>query len=406
MSNTLITSSIVAKEVLAILENTSAFAGAVNRNWEDEFTGNMSRGYEPGTTINIKRPSRFTWRAGRVAVPQASVDTTVPLTLSQGGCDLAFTNLERTLSINNEHVQNKIMAAAATIVSEIDRQGLAVAKFATFNTLNAAGAQPATQLAATQVLADVNTRLDIMAAPVKDGNRSFVMGPALNGALIPGFAGLFNSSEKINGQYRSGYMQDAFGLHPLMDQAVSTHTNGAATATNINGAGQTGSTITVSAVAGGTLTRGTTITLPGVNSVNPQTREDTGVLANFVVTADAVVGATSISISPAIVTSGAYQNVTASPTTGSPYVIQGAASTSYKANIGFHRDAFTLAMVPMYKPMDGMGARVSQKTYKGFTIKVTDFYDGVNDNGVMRLDVLFGWAATYPELAVRYHTLT
>lgn len=406
MSNTLITSSIVAKEVLAILENTSAFAGAVNRNWEDEYTGNMTRGYEPGTTINIKRPSRYTWRAGRVAVPQASVDTTVPLTLSQGGCDLAFTNLERTLSINSEHVQNKIMSAAATVISEIDRQGLAMAKFATYNTLNAAGAQPATQLAATQVMADVNTRLDIMSAPVKDGNRCFVMGPALNGALVPGFAGLFNMSEKINGQYRTGYMQDAFGLRPMMDQAVSTHTNGAATATNINGANQTGSTITVVAVAGGTLTRGTTITLPGVNSVNPQTREDTGVLANFIVTADAVLGATSISISPAIVTSGAYQNVTASPTTAAPYVIQGAASTAYKSNIGFHKDAFTLAMVPMYKPMDGMGARVSQKTHKGFTIKVTDFYDGVNDNGVMRLDVLFGWAATYPELAVQYRTLT
>jgi hypothetical protein len=255
-------------------------------------------------------------------------------------------------------------------------------------------------------MADVNTRLDIMAAPVKDGNRAFVMGPALNGALVPGFAGLFNMSEKINGQYRTGYMQDAFGLRPMMDQAVSTHTNGAATATNINGANQTGSTITVIAVAGGTLTRGTVIQLPGVNSVNPQTRESTGIAADFVVTADAVVGATSISISPAIVTSGAYQNVTASPTTAQPYVIVGAASTSYKTNIGFHKDAFTLAMVPMYKPMDGMGARVSQKTHKGFTIKVTDFYDGVNDNGVMRLDVLFGWAATYPELAVRYHTLT
>lgn len=409
MSNTLITSSIVAKEVLAILENTSAFAGAVNRDWEDEFTGNMTRGYEPGTTINIKRPSRYTWRAGRVAVPQASVDTTVPLTLSQGGCDLSFTMLERTLSINSEHVQNKMMAAAATIVSEIDRQGLAMAKFATYNTLNAAGAQPATQLAATQVLADVNTRLDIMAAPVKDGGRSFVMGPALNGALVPGFAGLFNQSEKINGQYRTGYMQDAFGLHPMMDQAVSTHTNGAATATNINGANQTGSTITVGPIAGGTLTRGTVITFPNgtpVNSVNPQTREDTGTLAQFVVTADATVGATSISISPAIVTSGAYQNVTGSPTTGVAYSIVGAASTSYKTNIGFHKDAFTLAMVPMFKPMDGMGARVSQKTHKGFTIKVTDFYDGVNDNGVMRLDVLFGWAATYPELATKYYTLT
>jgi P22 coat protein - gene protein 5 len=404
MSNTLITSSIVAKEVLAILENTNSFAQYVNREYDEEFTGNMSRGYEPGQTINIKRPSRYTYRAGRVAVPQASVDTTVPLTLSQGGADLAFTSGERTLSITSDHIQGKLMAAAAAVVSEIDRQGLALAKFATYNTLNAAGALPATQLAATQVMADVNTRLDIMSAPVKDGNRAFVMGPVLNGALIPGFAGLFNQSEKINGQYRTGYMNDAFGLHPMMDQAVSTHTNGAATATNINGAGQTGSAITVVAVAGGTLTRGTTITLPGVNWVNAQTREDTGVPANVVVTADALVGATTINVSPALVTSGAYQNVTASPTTATPYVILGAASTSYKTNIGFHKNAFTLAMVPMWKPMDGMGARVSQKTHNGFTIKVTDFYDGVNDNGVMRLDVLFGWAATYPELSTRYMT--
>jgi hypothetical protein len=404
MANTLITSSIVAKEVLAILENTCSFSQYVNRDWEDEFTGNMSRGYEPGTTINIKRPSRYTYRAGRVAVPQASVDTTVPLTLSQGGCDLSFTAAERTLSISSEHVQNKLASAVATVTSEIDRQGLAVAKFATYNLLNPAGALPATQLAATQVLADVNTRLDIMSAPVKDGNRAFVMGPVLNGALVPGFAGLFNQSEKIGGQYRTGYMQDSFGLHPLMDQAVATHTNGAATATNINGANQTGSAITVVAVATGTLTRGTVIQLPGVNSVNAQTREDTGIAADFVVTADALVGATTINISPAIVTSGPYQNVTASPTTGSPYVIRGSASVAYKTNIGFHKDAFTLAMVPMWKPMDGMGARVSQKTHKGFTIKVTDFYDGVNDNGVMRLDVLFGWAATYPELATKFYT--
>ena len=61
------------------------------------------------------------------------------------------------------------------------------------------------------------------------------------------------------------------------------HTNGAATATNINGAGQTGSSITVNAVAGGTLAAGTVITLPGVYAVNPQSRVSTGVLAQFVV---------------------------------------------------------------------------------------------------------------------------
>jgi len=404
MSNQLLTSNIVSKEVLAILENTCGFMGKVNREWEHEFTGNMNRGYEPGSTINIRLPSRYTWRAGRVAVPQASVDGTIPLTLSQGGVDLAFTAAERTLSISSEHIQKKLMAAVATVTSEIDRQGLAMAKFATYNLLNAAGALPATQLAATQVLADVNTRLDIMSAPVKDGNRHMVMGPVLNGAIVPGMAGLFNPQGAISSQTKSGYLADSFGLNPFMDQTVSTHTNGAATATNIAGAGQTGSTITVVAVAAGTLTKGTIINLPGVNSVNAQTREDTGIAMDFVVTADVAQGATSIPVSPPLVTSGAYQNVTGSPTNTTPYVIRGAANTSYKTNIGFHSDAFTLAMVPMWKPMDGMGARVSQKSHKGITIKVTDFYDGVNDNGVMRLDVLFGWAATYPQLATRYYT--
>ena len=148
-------------------------------------------------------------------------------------------------------------------------------------------------------------------------------------------------------------MVDALGLSYAMDQNVAVHTNGAATATNINGAGQTGSTITVIAVAGGTLAAGTVITLPGVFAVNPQSRVSTGVLADFVVTADVSAAATSIPISPAIVTSGPYQNVTASPTTAQPYVIKGAASTSYGCNLGFHEDAFTLAMVPMATPPDG-----------------------------------------------------
>jgi hypothetical protein len=103
------------------------------------------------------------------------------------------------------------------------------------------------------------------------------------------------------------------------------------------------------------------------------------------------------------VTSGAFQNVTASPTTGSPYVIFGAASTSYGCNVGYHKDAFTLATVPMWAPPGGKGViDVAQQEYKGLNLKVTEFYDGTNDNSIMRIDVLFGWAATYPELAVKY----
>jgi hypothetical protein len=254
-------------------------------------------------------------------------------------------------------------------------------------------------------MTDVNRRLDEMAAPVGDGRRSFIVNPALNGSMVVGFSGLFNAASKVSGQYTTGYMQDSFGLMPGMDQNVDVHTNGAATATNVNGAGQSGSAITVVAVAGGTLTRGTSITFPGCFAVNPQTRLSTGVLANWVVTADVAAAAVSIPISPTMVTSGAYQNASASPTTGAPYVIVGAASTGYATNVGFHEDAFTLAMVPMALPEAGTGAKVTQKSDDGFTVKVTDFYDGINDNMIMRLDVLFGWVAPYPELACKYYTV-
>ena len=404
MTNVLASSSIVAREALAVLENMLSFSSNVNRDYEDEFGGNMARGYAPGATINIKRPPRYTYRAGRVAVPQATTETTIPLTLAQGGTDINFNSIERTLSLTQ--LNQKLTAAMAPVANEIDRQGLSVARFATYNTLNGAGALPSTQIGAVQAMTDTNTRLDIMGAPVKDGNRMFCMGPALNGSMVAGFSGLFNMSERINGNYRTGYMQDSFGLRPMMDQNVDVHTNGAATATNISGANQTGSAITVVAVAGGTLTRGTVIQLPGVNSVNPQNRTSTGVAMDFIVTADALLGATTINISPAIVTSGAFQNCSASPTNTTPYVISGAASTAYRANIGYHKDAFTLAMVPLYQPPARGVLSSEQMTHNGFMLRVVQFYDGVNDNCIFRIDVLFGYAATYPELAVQYRTLT
>ena len=404
MSNSFATSSIVAKEALAVLKNTCSYSRMVNRDFESEFSGNMSRGYAPGQTINIKRPPRFTYRAGPVAVPQAITETTIPLTLSQGGADIAVSDLERTLSVTQ--FEDKMMALMAPVVNEIDRQGLQLAHYSTFNTLNTTGALPTTAALAIQAMTDMQRRLDEMAAP-RDMRRGLCMNPALNGALVQGFGGYFNNQGKISEQNRTGLMTNQnFGFADVtMDQNVDTHTNGAATATNINGANQTGSTITVVAVAGGTLTRGTVITLPGVFAVNPQSRQSTGVLANFVVTADVAAAATSIPISPAIVTSGAFQNVSASPTTGSPYVIVGSASTAYGTSVGFHKDAFTLAMVPLSSQGDGAGVKVTQMSDDGFTVRVKQGSDIITDQSIFRIDVLFGWAATYPELSVKYYNV-
>lgn len=403
MSNTLITCSIIAKEALAILANNLKFASMVNRDWQDEFTSNQSRGYSPGTTINIKKPPRFTYRAGNIAVPQAIVETTVPLTLTQGGVDLNLTSLEQTVSL--QQLSQKIEAAMATVVNEIDRQGLDLAHTSTFNCIGTPGTLPTTQALAIAAMTGVNQRLDEMGAPVGDNQRSLVMNPAFNGSMVQGMVGLFNNSDKVSKQFGSGRLVDSFGLNVAMDQNVAIHTNGTAVVgTNtVNGAGQTGSTLTVNAL-NGTITKGTKITFAGVFAVNPQSRASTGTLAQFVVTADAAASATTISISPAITPSGAFQNVTASPANSAVITIFGTASGSYNTNVGYHKDAFTLAMVPLWTPPKQGVLDVATVSYEGMNLRAIKFFDGINDKAIMRIDVLYGWAATYPELACCYAT--
>ena len=404
MANSLATTAVVAKEALAILENMLGFSSNVNTDWQDEFESNMSRGYAPGATISIKRPPRYTYRAGRVSVPQATTETTTPLTLSQGGCDLSFTTQERTLSLSQ--VEKKLQAAVATVANEIDRQGLLMAYQNTFNALNTTGAVPNTQALALAAVTGINRRLDEMGAP-RDKQRSLCLNPSMNASFITGFAGLFNGQAQISKQYGSGMMVDSLGLSYMMDQNVAVHTNGAGTASNVSGANQTGSSITVAATGSGTIAKGTVVTFVGCNAVNPQNRSDTGTLAQFVITADVLQGATTLPISPAIVTSGAFQNVTASPTNSQAFVIWGAASTAYSQSIGYHRDAFTLAAVPLWQPPGGKGVIGSSQVTSdnNISIRVIDFYDGVNDAAIRRLDVLFGWASTYPELACRYYSV-
>jgi hypothetical protein len=404
MANTLVTSSIVAEEGLAVLENLCTFGAAANRDWEDTFQSAAASGYKPGATINIRKPARYTYRAGRVSAPQDTVESTVPLTLSQGGCDLSFSAVERTLSLTR--LEDKLTAALATVANEIDNQGLTLAHYASHGVVNPAGALPTTQATALQVFTDANTLLDERGAPRKDRKRYVVMNPKLNGAAIQGLAGLFNSAASIGKQYDGGMMVDSLGFNVSMDQNVDVHTNGTqnVAGTNVSGAGQSGAAITVVGL-GGTITRGTVVTFPGCYAVNPQTRKTTGSLAQFVITADLIAGATSLPISPAIVLTGAFQNVSAAPTTGSPFLIVGAASTAYGTNIAFHKDAFTLAMAPLWTPPSKNVVSVSQKTHNGFTIRVLEYYDGKNDESVMRLDVLFGWAATYPELSAKIYTV-
>jgi hypothetical protein len=406
MSNSFATTSVVAKESLAILENMLTFAKGVNRSWESEYSSNMARGYAPGQTLNIKKPPRYTWRAGRVSNPQVTVQQTVPLTLTQGGTDLNFTSIDRTLSI--AQMEPMLMAAMATVANEIDRQGLDLAVNACQHGIASPaglGTYPATAAQGLQFFTDAGTRLDTMGAP-RDKQRYAVLSPRLNGSMVQALSGLFNSQSKLADQYSNGMMVDSIGFNVSMDQNVQTHTNGTQaigpTANAVNGAGQQGSSIAIDgAVVTGTITRGSKVTFGGVNSVNPQSRQSTGIPAQFTVTADVPAGSAAIPISPPLTSSGQFQNVDVSPADNATLTILGAANSTWEGSVAYHRDAFTLATVPLYAPPSGKGViGVAQESHKGINMRVIEAYDAVNDNFIMRFDVLFGWAATYPELAV------
>jgi hypothetical protein len=170
----------------------------------------------------------------------------------------------------------------------------------------------------------------------------------------------------------------------------------------VNGGSQTGSTLLIT---GGTNTflKGDIITLVGSNAVHPETKADLGYLRTFVVTADSGASAASITISPAIVASGAKQNVTASPTTGQGVVKVGAgANETYTQSLFYHKDAFTFVSADL-EDVAKYGAWGSRQVMDGISMRIARQYDIVNDKIPCRIDVLYGYLTVRPALAARLH---
>ena len=143
-------------------------------------------------------------------------------------------------------------------------------------------------------------------------------------------------------------------------------------------------------------------TIATVFAVNPVTKVTLPYLQQFVVRADAVADGTgnmTISISPPIITSGAFQTVSNGPADNTAITCLGTAATGYRQNLVFDKNAFSLVMVPMVKPPGAVD--VARKSYKGYSVRVIPYYDGTNDVSNWRLDVLYGVKTVDARLATR-----
>lgn len=396
----------ITREALRVLENNLKFTSQVSRQYDDRFG---IEGAKIGTTLNIRKPPRYVGREGQALQVEGSVESQVPLTLTtQFGVDISFSSADLALSID-DFSKRFLAPAIATVANRIDFQGLGeYIKVANF--VGTPAVVPASTTALTTYL-QAGQKLDEEAAPMDD-MRTIIMTPAMQVGIVDALKGLFQQSTAIAQQYATGRMGRAIGFEWIMDQNVRTHVVGALGGTPlVNAANQTGSSIITdgwSASISGVLKRGDVITFASVYAVNPQSRQSTGSLRQFVVTADVdsdASGNATIPIYPPLTPGGQFQTVTTTPADNAVILIFGHASSyaglSTPTGLAFHRDAFTMACADLPLPQGvDMAARVSDKQL-GISLRMIRAYDINTDQFPCRIDVLFGWQTLYPELAAR-----
>ena len=415
MSNQLLTISKITNEALMVLENELTFTSEVDRNYDDQFA---VVGAKIGNTVNVRRPGRFIGTTGPALNVEDFNETSVPVTLNtQFHVDTQFTTQDLALSLDM-FSDRVLKPAVAAIANKIDRDGLVMAAANTANIVGTAGTPPTGLITYLTGAA----YLDSEGAP-RDGRRSCIVEPFTSATIVDSLKGLFVPQEAIGEQYRKGLMgRDSGGMNWKMDQNVvsqqfgqnSTSTVTASVNTSTaagfltSGWAQT-STITLTAANTGNfvLNAGDVFTIAGVYAVNPQNRQAYGTnkLRNFVVKSGVTIASgssASVTVSPAVISAGQFQNVSI------PSPVSSAAVTQFNStgivspqNIIMHRNAFTLAVADLELP-EGVhfAGRASDKEI-GLSMRVVRQYTINNDSIPTRLDVLYGWAPLYPELACR-----
>lgn len=408
MANTTLTASIIAKAAVATLDNELVMANKVFRGYEEEFDKKVN-GYEPGETISIRKPTDFTVRDGAVMSTQDVTEGKTTITVDKRkGIDFKFSSQDLTLNIKDLS-KRVIRPAMVQLANQIDQDLMAL-----YKTIPSWVGTPGQTINGYTDFAQGPERMDELANPT-DG-RCAVLSPSDHWGLLGSQSALY-IQDAAKGAYRNGSLGMIGGVDTYMSQNVPTHTVGVATGTPlVNGANQVSSyaavkdTNTQSLVTDGwtnsttgILKAGDVITIAGVYAVNPVTKAVLPFLRQFVVTADADSGASTgpatLTISPAIIVSGAFQNCSAAPADNAAITVMGTGATGYRQNLIFNEKAFALVSVPLVAPPGAVD--VGRETYKGISVRVIPVYDGTNDVSSWRLDVLYGVKTIDPRLAHR-----
>lgn len=388
MANTILTPTAVTREALRILHQKLNFVGNITRDYDDSYA---KAGAKIGDSLKIRLPNQYTVRTGATLSAQDTTESSVTLQVAtQKGVDLNFTSVDLTLSLD-DFSKRILEPAMSVLAANIESDALNMYKDV-YNSVWNGGA------AATYNKAlDARVILQRALAPMTD--RTALMNPLDMADIVKDTKTLFNDQAQLSKQYKEGYMGRAAGFDWAENTLLPSFTRGGSNgAYLVNGASQTGATLTVDTGATAP-SQGDIITIAGVYSVHPETKLSTGVLQQFVVGSGATT--TSFPISPAIVTSGATQNVSGSPADNAAITFAGTASTAVGTSLMFQKGAFAFATADLVMP-DGMHF-AAREVMDGISMRIVQNYDINNDKFPCRLDVLYGYKTLRPQLACRYH---
>ena len=400
MANSLLTIDMITRKALEILENNLVITRTVNRQYDDSFA---VEGAKIGSTLRIRLPDRALVTDGAALQVQDDQEQKVTLTVSsQKHIGVNFTTAELTMQLD-DFAERVLKPRISQLASSIDAD-VANAYSSIYQSVGTPGTTPATSLVLLQAQQKLNESAAVM------DPRYAVVNPAANAALVEGMKGLFNPTSTISRQFKNGMMGEGIlGLNEVsMSQSIKQLTTGTRVAT----AGFVKTTVSTQGAssivlktyaASATIKAGEVFTVADCYSVNPQTRESTGSLQQFVVTADATAdgsGDVTVSVSPAIYTSSqALATVDSFPTADKAVTFLGAASTQYPQNLVYHRDAITFATADLLLPQGVDMA--SRQVHNGISMRIVRQYDINNDRMPCRIDVLYGYSAIRPAMACR-----
>ena len=400
MANTLLTISMITREAVRLFRNENSFIQHIDMQYDDSFA---QTGAKIGTSLKIRLPNDYTVTTGPAASIQDTAEQSTTLVVAtQKHVDVSFSSVDRAMSLDD--FSRRVMAPMINVlVGAVAYDVMTGVEGGASNYVSRVDGSNNILSPTADTWLAAKAYLDLNSAPTR--NRKIIIDPITQSRTVGSLAGLFNPSAAISKQYEEGEMIRALGFEWFMDQTVIKHTTSAYSGTlTVNGANQTGTTITVNAITGG-FNVGDIVTFASVNAVNRVTKQTTGQLRQFVITATAATGATSLSIYPALIPAAAngsavqYQTVDVSPANSATITPVTLASQIYRKNIAYAPDAVTMATADLEMPQAGV-VEAAREQFDGVSMRMISSYNIATDQFITRLDVLYGYLFVRPEWVV------